>query len=226
MQILTIIFFLVFASNAMAQQTYLNVPSPAVLKKDQNFLQHESQFKTEDPNQFYNATNYYGRGIGYDTELNITQFNLSTPASQNVTIGLGTKTSFALDEKSAYKPTIILGAMLPFSLQGEGVGHWVYSTFNFELPQTKTTFTAGISKGTKHIFGRDVTSFIGGFEQKITGKLSFLGDWYSGNHNLGIGALAFGYYYSDDLVFYGGYQIANRNQNSANSYVVEIATFF
>ena len=221
-----ILFFAAFASKALAQQTYINVPSPTILERDQNFLQHESQFKTENPNQFYNATNYYARGIGFDTELDVTQFNLSTPASQNVVIGLGTKTSFALDEKSIYKPTIIFGAMVPFSLQGEGAGHWIYSTFNFELPQTKTTFTAGISKGSKQIFGREVTSFIGAFEQKISGKLSVLGDWYSGNHNLGIGAIAFGYYYSKSLVFYGGYQIANQNQKNLNSYVIEIATFF
>jgi len=226
MRFLITIFLLFFAANALAQQTYLNVASPAVLEKGQNFLQHESQFKTTDPNQFLNTTNYYARGIGHDTELDITQFNLSTPASQNVAIGVGTKTSFALDKKSDYKPTIILGVMAPFSLQGGGVGHWIYSSFNFELPQSKTTITAGISKGSKQIFGRDTTSFIGGFEQKITQKLSFLGDWYSGNHNLGLAALAFGYYYSKDLVFYGGYQIANRNQNSANSYVIEIATFF
>ena len=119
MRNLIIIFLLFFSSKALAQQTYINVPSPAVLEKDQNFFQHESQFKTENPNQFLNATNYYARGIGFDTELDVTQFNLSTPASQNVAIGLGTKTRFSLDEKSVYKPTIIFGAMVPFSLQGE-----------------------------------------------------------------------------------------------------------
>lgn len=227
MQILTIIFFAVFAANAMAQQTYINVPSPAVLEKDQNFLQHEAQFKTEDPNQFYNTTNYYARGIGFDTELDVTQFNLSTPASQNVAIGVGLKTKFELDKKNKYNPTIIVGAMAPISLQGGGVGHWVYSTLNLEIPQTQTTLTAGISSGSKQIFGRNTTSFIGGFEQKIAGKLTFLGDWYSNNnHNLGIGALAFGYYFSKNLIFYGGYQIANRQQEKLNSYVIEIATIF
>lgn len=218
--------FLLLATPALAQQTYINVPSPAVLEEGQNFLQHESQFKTQDPGQFLNATNYYARGIGGDTELDVTQFNLSTPASQNISIGIGTKTKFELDKKSVYKPTIILGLMAPFSLQGNGIGHWIYSSFNFEIPQSNTIISAGISKGSKQIFGHETTAFMGGFEQKITGKLSLLGDWYSGNHNLGMGAIAFGYYFRKDLVFYGGYQIANSNQNNLNSYVVEIATIF
>ncbi len=226
MRILAIIFLLFFSCNALAQQTYINVPSPATLEKGQNFFQHESQFKTENPNQFLNTTNYYGRGVGYNSELNITQFNLSTPASQNVALGIGGKTRFDLNKKSIYKPSIIIGAMLPMSLQGQGVGHWLYSSFNFEIPQTKTLISAGISNGTKQIFGQEATSFMGGFEQKITDKLGFYGDWYSGNHNLGLAAFALGYYLNKDWIFYGGYQIANSNQKNFNSYVIEIATFF
>lgn len=225
--LLIILLFFSARHAALAQQTFLNVPSPAILEKDKNFFQHESQFKTQNPNQFLNATNYYGRGVGFNSELNITQFNLSTPASQNVALGVGGKTTLELSsKKNIYKPSITLGAMLPVSLQGNGVGHWLYSSFNFEIPQTKTLISAGISNGTKQIFGQEVTSFTFGFEQKISDKLGFYGDWYSGNHNLGLAAFALGYYLNKDWVFYGGYQIANQNQKNFNSYVIEIATFF
>jgi hypothetical protein len=214
------------SQQALAQQTILNVPSSSILEKDQNFFEHESQFKTSDPDQFLNLTNYYARGIGHDTEIDVTQFNIGTPASKNASLGIGTKTSFALDKNSPYEPSVILGVMAPFSLQGEGVGHWIYSTLNVYLPQTKTRLTAGFSSGSKQIFGEDVKSFIGGIEQEISEKLGLYVDWYSGNHALGVGAFALGYSFSDNFVIYGGYQVANYNQNSLNSYILEVATYF
>jgi hypothetical protein len=116
--------------------------------------------------------------------------------------------------------------MAPSSLQEEGVGHWIYSTLNVYLPQTKTRLTAGFSSGSKQIFGEDVKSFIGGIEQKISKDLGLYLDWYSGNHALGVGAFALRYYFSDNFVIYGGYQVVNYNQNSLNSYILEVATYF
>lgn len=221
-----IFIFCFFSFSALAQQTILNVPSSSVTPKDRHFYEGEAQFKIDEPNQFANFTNYYAYGLGHDLELDITQFNLSTPNSHNFSIGVGFKKAFNLDEKNIYKPIVILGAMAPISLQGNKNGHWIYSSFNFTLPQIKTSFTAGISNGTKQIFGREVTCFMGGFSQEITEKLSFNGDWYSGNHAMGVAAFAFGYEILDDLTFYGGYQIANQNQRANNSYIVEIAALF
>jgi hypothetical protein len=91
-----------------------------------------------------------------------------------------------LQKKSSYQPKLIIGAMAPFSLQGNGVGYWIYSTGNITLPQTNTRLTAGISSGTKQIFGESATCFIGGIEQKINNDFSLIADWYSGNHAMGI----------------------------------------
>ncbi len=221
-----IFIFCFFSFSTLAQQTILNVPSSSITPKGRHFFQGEVQFKTTNPNQFANFTNYYAYGFAHDLELDITQFNLQTPASNNVSVGIGFKKAFNLDEKNIYKPIVILGAMAPISLQGNRNGHWLYSAFNFTLPQTKTSFSAGISNGTKQIFGQEITCFMGGFVQEITEKLSFNGDWYSGNHTLGVAAFAFSYEILDDLIFYGGYQIANQNQRSNNSYIIEIATLF
>lgn len=220
------LFFLI-SSHAYAQQTIFNVPSADVLEKGKNFLQHESQFREKDPNQYYNALNYYARGIGYNTELDITQMNWSSPTSDNVTIGIGTKTSLPWFEKNdPYQIKSTVGFMLPVSMQGHGVGHWVYATQSITLPQTNTRFTAGFSSGSKQVFAKNVNSFIGGIEQKITDKFSLIGDWYSGNHQWGQAALGFSYVLPQGFTFYGGYQITNSKRELRNSYVVEIAKIF
>ncbi|MDX2083730.1 MAG: hypothetical protein SFV53_07080 [Rickettsiales bacterium] len=211
-----------------AQVTIFNVPSADVTKKDKNFIQHESQFRTKKPKQFINVTSYFAHGIGYNTEIDVTQFNLSSPASKNATIAAGFKTVMPLqiEDLKTYQPKIILGAMLPFSLQGQGIGSWFYASNSFVLPQTNSRFTAGISFGSKQIFGKNATSFIGGFEQKITEKISFINDWYSGNNSLGIFASGFSYSFPKDLTIFAGYQIPNSKQIGRNSIVIEIAKNF
>ncbi len=226
MKKLIFLFAFLINSQAFAQQTIFNVPSVEVTKKDKNFLQHESQFRTKDPQQFWNATNYFARGIGHDTEIDITQFNLGTPASNNVSLGVGAKNILSLGKKNPYQPKIILGFMAPISLQGNGVGHWIYGAGNISIPQSGTRLTAGISSGTKQIFGESVTCFIGGFEQKITNDLSFISDWYSGDHTLGILATGFSYPLPQEFMFYGGYQIPNSKNVGKNSFLIEISKIF
>lgn len=225
-----LIFFLAifFSQNSFAQQTIFNVPSPDVTPKNKNFIQHESQFRAKDPDQFWNLTDYYARGIGHETEIDITQFNLSTPASNNISLGLGFKTSqlLPIENLQKYQPKIILGFMAPFSLQGNGVGHWIYSLASIYFPQSGSRFSGGISSGSKQIFGQNAASFIGSFEQKITQDLSFISDWYSGNHTMGILASGFSYNLPQGFVFYGGYQIPNSKKVGRNSFVIEIARIF
>jgi hypothetical protein len=219
-----LLFF--FGSQAYAQQTIFNVPSVEITQKNKTFLQHESQFRGENHGEFYNSANYFAHGIGNNTEIDVTQFNLSSPASQNISIGVGAKTVFELDKENPYQHKIMFGAMLPISLQGNGVGHWLYGAYSITLPQTNTRFTAGFSSGTKQMFSKNVNAFMGGIEQKITDKFSLIGDWYSGNQSWGLAAVGFSYALPKDFTIYAGRQITNSKRIARNSYVIEIATIF
>jgi len=225
-----IIFIFAFfaASSALAQQTIFNVPSADITEKNKSFIQHESQFRTKDPDQFINTTNYFARGIGSNTEIDATLFNVGSPASKNASLGLGFKSVLPIggEEIKSYQPKIILGSQIPFSLQGNGVGHWLYSAGSITLPQTNSRFTAGISSGTRQIFAKNVTCFIGGFEQKITQDLTFINDWYSGNHAAGIFATGFSYPIPYEFMLFAGYQIPNSKKVGRNSFVIEIAKIF
>lgn len=225
-KIIFVFLFFLNCHEALAQQTIFNVPSADITPKNKNFIQHESQFRAKDPDQFLNTTNYYARGIGHDIELDATLFNLASPASNNVSLGLGFKSSTKIQENNFSETRMIFGSQIPFSLQGNGVGYWVYGAPSVALRQSGTRITAGISSGTKQIFGESVTCFIGGFEQRITNKLNLIADWYSGNHALGLMDAGFSYALPQEFVFYGGYQIPNSRKAGRNGFVVEISKIF
>jgi len=221
--------FLLFVSfSVQAQQTIFSVPSADITQKDKNFVQHESQFRAKSPGEFWAGTHYAARGIGYNTEIDATLFNLSSPASKNVAFATGFKSvlPIPIKEISSYQPKIIFGSMIPFSLQGNGIGNWTYLENSFFIPQSDTRLTGGISFGTKQIFGSDVVCFIGGFEQKITDKLSYIGDWYSGNNALGVFSTGISYNLPKNVIFYGGYQIPNSKKIARNGFIIEIAKIF
>ncbi len=208
-----------------AQQTIFNVPSADIAQKREIFLQHESQFNPFPNNQFWSGTHYGTLGIGFNTEIDATLFNVSTPSSDNISLGLGFKSAIPILKEELPKQEIKLtvGEMIPISLQGEGVGNWTYSHLSFKLPKVKTRLTAGASYGTKQIFGRDTISFIGGIEQPITKKISIVADYYSGTHALGFFIPGFSYSPNPDLSFFLGYQMPNNRRCGSQGFVFEFA---
>lgn len=223
-----ILFFLICISpysQAIAQQTVFNVPSADTAPKNKTFLQHESQFRAKDPEKYLNTTNYFARGITDNTEIDATLFNLGSPASKNVSLGLGFKNATKLAD-NAFKPKFTFGSMIPFSLQGNGAGNWTYATLSAVAPISQTRITGGASYGTKQIFGQETICAIGAIEQQINENFSLLTDWYSGNHSMGILVFGFSHNLPQDFSFYGGYQIPNSKRIGRNGFLIEIAKIF
>ncbi len=212
----------------MAQQTIFNVPSADALEKNKTFIEHESQFRTQKDGRFWNGTHYLVRGIGYNTELTATLFNIGSPSSKNASLAMGFKSAIPLplEKISSYQPKIIIGSMVPFSLQGNGVGVWNYAMLSAVIPQTSSRISFGGSSGSRQIFGKNSNCMIAGFEQKITDKLSYINDWYSGNSNYGIFATGISYNFPQDFVLFSGYQIPNSKKVGRNSVVIEIGKTF
>lgn len=220
--------FALHATLACAQQTIFNVPSADAVPDGEVFLQHESQFRPWEPGSFWLGTHYAAYGIGRNTELDATLFNVSSPASDNVVLGIGAKKVFPVLESRFPKQElkVTVGQMIPVSLQGDGVGNWSYAHASMRLPRLKTRLTAGVSTGTRQIFGRTTVGFIGGYEQPVTKNLSLIGDWYSGTHANGFFITGFSYALPKRFNFYGGYQIPNNKRCGRSGLVIELSKFF
>ncbi len=232
-KLLKFICFVYFATSAFfcavyAQQTVFNVPSADVTPEGKIFLQSESQFVPWNPNASWLGTEYFAAGIGHNTELTVTLFNVSAPASNAISLGTGFKSAIPIPKlkekypKREYKFTI--GSEVLTSLEGQGVGNWTYAHLSGKLPITNTRITSGISYGTKQVFGIENVSFIGAIEQPVTKKLTLITDWYSGQeHFAGFLITGFSYAMPKNSTVFFGYQIPNSSKVGNSGFVFEIA---
>ena len=216
---------------AKAQQTVFNVPSADVTPKGSIFLQQESQFRGWEPNAFWAGTEYTALGIGKNTELTMTLFNVSAPKTGNIVLGTGFKSAIPIPKLKDKYPNreykIIIGDEVLTSLQGNGMGNWSFVTLSGRLPKLNTRLTGGYSYGTKDIFGKDTGCFIGAIEQPVTKKFSIIADWYSGKeHFAGFLIPGISYSFPKNVNIYAGYQIPNSPENSPSGFVIELAKIF
>ena len=232
LKLLITLIFLCFSSvKVYAMQTIFNVPSADVTEKGHVFVQQEAQFNGSNPGAFFAGTTYGAYGIGHNTEIDTTLFNVGAPATQNMSIGVGFKSAIpipGLKEKfpeREFKFTV--GSEMLFGLEGNGVGNWTYAHLSGRVPKINTRLTAGISYGTKQVFGQETTAFIAGVEQPVTKKLSIIGDWYSGSeHWAGYLITGFSYALPKNTTLYVGYQIPNSPRVGNNGFVIELAKIF
>lgn len=216
---------------ANAQQTVFNVPSADVTEKGHVFLQEEGQFRGWNPDAFFQSTSYSALGVGHNTELDATLFNVASPASQNISLGLGFKSAIPIPglkekfPKREFKFTI--GSEMLLGLEGNGVGNWTYGHLSGRVPKLNTRLTAGVSYGGRQVFGQDTFAFIGAVEQPVTKKLTLLADWYSGaEHFAGFLIVGGSYAFQKNVTLYAGYQLPNTPHNGASGFVVELAKIF
>ncbi|MFA6988989.1 MAG: hypothetical protein WC197_02870 [Candidatus Gastranaerophilaceae bacterium] len=171
-------------------------------------------------------TDYFAVGVGHNTELDATLFNVSDPASDNIVLGTGFKSVIPIFIKRLPERElkVIIGTEVLASLQGNGAGDWSYTALSGRTPKTDTRLTAGISYGTKDIFGVDTLAFMGGIEQPVTKRFSLQADWYSGTeHFAGFLIPGFAYVLPKDTTLYVGYQIPNSPKAGNSGFVIELA---
>lgn len=220
-----VVLFLIALPSA-AQQTIFNVPSATVTEKGKLFLQNEAQFRPYPPGEFYVGTQYQAVGVGANTELDLTMLNINAPSTHNMSLGVGFKSCIPILKRKfpERELKITVGELLPIQLQGDrGCGSWTYAHASARLPKLKSRVSAGISAGTRQIFGRDVVCFIGGFEHDLTKNLDLQIDWFSGRHALGFFIPGVSYAFPRDTTLYAGFQIPNYKENGRTGFVVELA---
>lgn len=209
-----------------AQQTVFNVPSADITEKDKIYFLEEAQFRPWNPDMSFVSTSFGAYGIGHNTEIDMTLFNVGAPTTDAISLGTGLKSSIPIFKnkfpKREYKFTA--GSQILISLQGQGVGNWTFAHLSGRLPKANTRLTCGLSYGTKQAFGEDNLSFIAAIEQPVTKKLNIIADWYSGTEHFA-GYLISGFSYSlpKNSTVYLGYQIPNSSQVGPSGFVVQFA---
>lgn len=229
--LILIITLLGIQIKVLATQTIFNVPSADVTEKGHVFIQEEVQTTPWVTDDAFFSTTFGAIGVGHNTEISYSLFNVGSPATQNISAGVGFKSVIpipGLKEKfpeREFKFTV--GSNILLGLEGNGVGNWTYAHLSGRVPKLNTRLTAGMSYGGRQAFGENATSFIAGVEQPITKKISLLGDWYSGSeHWAGYLIVGGSYAFKKNVTLYTGYQIPNSPNVGSPGFVVQLAKIF
>lgn len=214
---------------AVAQQTIVNVPSDALTPKGAGFYLHESAFTGASPVAEYTTTNFWCYGLSDKTELCATLYNINEVRSPDGCLGFGYKTVEKLFENEVPEAELkwTHGFMLPIRMNtGEqAVGYFPYTHLAINVPNTPFRVLGGAAIGSKNLLGESTASALAGLEFPITEKLSFTGEWFSGNHNLS--ALIPGLtWHSERLLFVHGLKIPNNFDHREYGYIFEVGVFF
>lgn len=226
-----LLFFALSLAKVCAEQTIFNVPSADVTEKGHVFLQEEAQFRGWNPDANLINTVYTATGIGHNTELGATLYNVGSPDINNISLGLGFKSAIpipGLKEKFPEREIkLIIGSEVLVGLQGNGVGNWTYVELSGKIPKINTRLTAGVDYGTRQLFGVNRSAFLAGVEQPINKNLTLQADWFSGaEHFAGFLIAGFNYKLPKNTTLYAGYQIPNTPQNGTSGFCIELAKIF
>ncbi len=199
------------SDTVLAQQTIFNVPSADITAQKGVYLEHESQFRAWGDGRYWYGTDYLAVGAGFHTEIDMTLYNTTVPASGNRTLGVGFKAGIPVTKTDPNSLQVTVGYQQLFSLDHQGIGYWAYSHLSGTFRKTNTRLTLGTSTGTKQLFGINTTHVIAGFEQPLSRRVSLLADWYSGRHGLGYATAGASIALSKTpLTIYVGYQVPNH----------------
>lgn len=225
---LAIPFLLLAAS---AQQAIVNVPSADVTPKGKMMLLHETQVRAWKPDRYWYGTNFFTYGVGKSTEVAVTNWNLGTPAAENLAMGVGFKSSIPLvrDESSrwhAREPRLIVGQMTVFPMRHAGVGTVAYAMGSTRVGTKHTRISAGALGGTHHLMKHNTTAFAGAVEQPVGRKLALVTEWFSGENEFGFLIPGFVYTPTPHQMFVVGYKIPNKAANGPQGFIIEYGRFF
>ena len=230
-KLIIIIIYTLICLPCSAKQTIFNVPSADITEKGHLFLQQEAQWTAWGEDAFFVGTTFAAYGIGHNVELDANLFNVGAPSTKNISLGVGFKAAIPVPwfkekfPKRELKLTI--GNDVLFGLEGNGFGDWVYVHLSGRIPKVNTRLTAGISYGTRQVFGIDQLAFIAGVEQPINEQWGLLADWYSGSeHWAGYLIVGANYNFPKNTTLYVGYQIPNSPKIGPSGFVIQLAKIF
>jgi hypothetical protein len=216
---------------ASAQQAIVNVPSADITPKGKVLLLHETQVRTWHPDPYWYGTNFFTYGVGKNTELAVTNWNLGTPAAENLAMGVGFKSSIPLAGEGAHgwgerEPRLIVGQMTVFPLREAGVGTMAYALMSARFGPKHTRISAGALGGTHHLLKHNTVAFAGAIEQPVSRKLAIVTEWFSGENEFGFLIPGIVFTPTAKDVFVVGYKIPNVAANGPQGFIIEYGRFF
>jgi hypothetical protein len=212
----------VFLTNAVAQQTIVNVPSADVLDKGKVYVELGSVYKfntnpTNTVNKFSSFVPRVVVGIGNKIEVGMNLIGNIQPGADATTV-VPTIKAKVYDKESW---SIVTGAniYIPVRNRAYNVGSYTYVQASKSF-KSNTRLTFGGYHTSKNVFAAQAQRAGGqfGIEQSINSKFSIGADWITGRHAAGYVTPVLTYKPHPKVAIYQGYSIGNADANRGNHF--------
>jgi hypothetical protein len=222
---------------AQAQQAIVTLPSADITPTGKLFFMHETQARIWGDAPYWSGTYFTTYGLTPGLELAATVFDVGVFGGGKVgnpSLALGAKGRLELFEAAlpSLDLCMIAGAMAVVALDGDGVGHWLYSSLSGKVPWLDTRLSVGASHASSQFYGPgfDTISFTASVEQPIPGihGLSLVAEWFSGRHELSnfIGGVT--YHPNPTWIFVAGWKVPTQDGDfkvDEQALVLEVGLF-
>jgi hypothetical protein len=234
MKIITLVFLLLLATQAVAQQNLFNIPSGDVNERNTFFYQHQINFHRS--NFELKAHFVYGLGEGWDIGLNLVgknfYFNPNWRMSYNDNPNQGAlypflmptiQKQFKLSEQFNLNIGSQIGTNLSTVFSNKELGFFNYGLGVFHFMDNKSRIVGGIYYASSTFVG--IGNHVGilfGYEIKISERFYLMGDWLSGTNDSSVGVFGVMYNVSKRVQLCVGALIPNPGTPKPFGAVLEI----
>ncbi len=218
------LFFLILGVTLPAQQAIVNMPSADITPKGKHFLMHETQTRPWNPGRSWTGTNFYALGVGRETEIAVTSYNLGAALAT----GVGFKSAPGLWGKShpELEAKFTFGQMAVFNHRGSGLGSFSYSHGSFRLPRARTRLSAGAWTATRQLIGRNSGGAMLGAEHPVGHRFTLVCEWLSGRHDFGYLVPGLTVHLPRNQALVAGYKVPNYVSSGKSGFVLEYGIVF
>lgn len=208
---------------ARSQQTVYNVPTTDVLPKEKVYFELDISVKPNDSQALSHFSSFVPRmvvGVGHRIEVGVNITGNIQPGPDATTIVPTVKWKVYDGGDNGWAVVVGNNLFIPVHNKSYNLG-----TFTYVMAQK--TFKPGTRIGAGgNFFSRNVVApnanRAGGqftFEQRITKKLNFNTDWYTGKHSNGYLTTGGAYKLSNKLTGVAAYSIGNANASNGNHFM-------
>lgn len=216
-----IIFTIVSATAATAQQTIFNVPSSDVLDKGKVYAEFDATFKFDRQEALGKFSSFVPRvvvGAGRDIEVGVNVTGNINPGADSTTIVPAVKWRPYYNEKKGVSIVVGDNVYIPVRNKSYNIGNYLYT-------QVSKSFKSGTRlTGGGYYFTKNVVSTASrgggqfGFEQTVNKYLNINADWYTGKHSAGYFTPGIAFKPHPKVTGYFGYSIGNADASKGNHF--------
>ncbi len=219
--IFTILFILIAAGMASAQQTIFNVPTTDVMDPGKVYIELDAAFKTNDQLALGKFSSFVPRvvaGVGRNVEIGLNLNGNIQPGPDATTLVPTVKWKFYENKKK--DTALAAGTNFYIPLRNRAYNFGSYSYVEVSKTIHKTRLTAGGYVFSKNVVAPHAARAGGqfGFEQTINKKLSLAADWITGRHAGGYFTPGLIYKPHRQVTAYFSYSIGNAGAKQGNHF--------